>query len=119
MIFNVLIGDLIVINIFIDLCQPGVQIARYFLAPLAHTQRDQNRIYTPNADIYVAFRLQVRPSSLVRAHRAHLPTSARSMRAPSHVRTPLVAAVALISAAIFTPARRASYTSTLGWMIRM
>ena len=59
MIFNVLIGDLIVINIFIDLCQPGLQIARYLLAPRAHTQREQNQIYTPNADIYVAFRLQV------------------------------------------------------------
>jgi len=65
MIFNVLIGDLIVINIFIDLGQPGLLIARYLIAPRAHTQREQNHIYTPQADIYVAFRLQLVTKTMV------------------------------------------------------
>ncbi|KAL3910086.1 MAG: hypothetical protein SGPRY_009192, partial [Prymnesium sp.] len=65
MIFNVVIGDLIVISIFIDLCQPGVQFARYFLAPQALTQRELNHIYTPKADIYVAFRLQLVTKTMV------------------------------------------------------
>ena len=59
MIFNVLIGDLLVINGIIDLGQPGIMIARYVKAPRAYTQREMNSLYSPKADIYVAFRLQL------------------------------------------------------------
>jgi hypothetical protein len=39
MIFNVLIGDLLVINGIIDLGQPGIMVARYVKAPRAYRAR--------------------------------------------------------------------------------
>ena len=59
MILNVLIGDLFVIGLGIDLARPGAIVCRH-LATKATTQREMNHLYTEKADIYLAFRLQVR-----------------------------------------------------------
>mmetsp|Transcript_13572 Transcript_13572/g.41242 ORF Transcript_13572/g.41242 Transcript_13572/m.41242 type:complete len:456 (-) Transcript_13572:335-1702(-) len=59
MVLNVLIGDTFVINLGIDLVQPGLLYARHVAAPAATTQREMNAILSPKADIYVAFRLQL------------------------------------------------------------
>ena len=61
MVLNVLIGDIFVINLGIDLGQPGQLITKYLQAPHAKTQRELNSIITSsrNADIYLAFRLQL------------------------------------------------------------
>ena len=60
MILNVLLGDLLVINLGIDLGRPDILIARHFLAQRTHTQREMNAMFAPRADIYLAFRLQAR-----------------------------------------------------------
>ena len=65
MILNVLIGDLLFIQIVLDLLQPGVLLARHVHAPAAPTQREMNELYVAPADIYVAFRLQVNTHALV------------------------------------------------------
>ena len=65
MILNVLIGDLLFIQIVLDLLQPGVLLARHVHAPAAPTQREMNELYVAPADIYVAFRLQVNAHALV------------------------------------------------------
>lgn len=59
MVLNVLIGDTFIINLGIDLLQPGLLYARHVAAPAAHTQREMNQILSPKADIYLAFRLQL------------------------------------------------------------
>jgi len=38
---------------------PQVIFAQHVLAPLAHTQQEMNQKFTPKADIYLAFRLQL------------------------------------------------------------
>ena len=59
MVFNVLIGDLCFIQIFLDLLQPAVLVARHYFAPRCSSQRDMNEAYSAKADIYIAFRLQL------------------------------------------------------------
>ena len=59
MILNVLLGDMLFIQIFLDLIQPPVLISRWLHAPRASTQREMNELYVAKADIYVAFRLQL------------------------------------------------------------
>ena len=59
MVLNVLFGDLAVITILIDLIRPEVLFKQHVLAPSAHTQQEMNIAYTPRADIYIAFRLQL------------------------------------------------------------
>ena len=85
MVFNVLIGDLFVIQIFMDLLQPAVLLKRHYLAPKTSTQREMNDAYSAKADIYVAFRLQV-PSPLLRARHPQPECRAVPLR---HCRRPL------------------------------
>ena len=59
-ILTALVGDFLFINLLIDLVRPDVLFLRRFLAPRARTQRAMNALYKRDADIYVAFRLQVR-----------------------------------------------------------
>jgi len=65
MILNVLVGDLIVINLGIDLGRPDILISRHVLAKRTHTQREMNAMYAPRADIYLAFRLQLTTKCIV------------------------------------------------------
>jgi len=48
-----------VINVGIDLLRPDILFAQHVRAPRAHTQRERNLIFSPKADIYLAFRLQL------------------------------------------------------------
>ena len=72
MILNVLIGDLFVIGLGIDLARPGAIVCRH-LATKATTQREMNHLYTEKADIYLAFRLQVRWAAPLPPTPLHIP----------------------------------------------
>ena len=72
MILNVLIGDLFVIGLGIDLARPGAIVCRH-LATKATTQREMNHLYTEKADIYLAFRLQVRRAAPLTPTPLHIP----------------------------------------------
>ena len=56
---QVLIGDMVVINLGIDLGRPDVAVRRRLLAPRAQTQSKMNRWYVIDADVWLAFRLQL------------------------------------------------------------
>ena len=58
-ILTALVGDFLFINLLIDLVRPDVLLMRRVLAPRARTQRAMNALYKRDADIYVAFRLQL------------------------------------------------------------
>ena len=71
MILNVLIGDLFVIGLGIDLAP-----RRDRVPPPRHeatTQREMNHLYTEKADIYLAFRLQVRWAAPLPPTPLHIP----------------------------------------------
>ncbi len=59
LVLQALVGDFFVINLCVDLLQPGVLIGRYVVAPLAITQKEMNSAYATPADIFLAFRLQL------------------------------------------------------------
>lgn len=59
LVLNALVGDFFVINLLVDVIQPGVLIGRYVVAPSALTQNEANSAYATPADIYLAFRLQL------------------------------------------------------------
>ena len=59
LLVNVLLGDMVVINIGIDCGRPDVFIMRNFIAPRCKTQSKMNRAYIVDADVYLAFRLQL------------------------------------------------------------
>ena len=57
-VISALVGDMVVINFGIDFLRPDVIIARR-LAKRSRTQRQMNGGYKRDADIYIAFRLQL------------------------------------------------------------
>ena len=59
LIINVIVGDTVVINLGIDCLRPDILVRRYLLAPRKKTQFDMNETYTIDADIWLAFRLQL------------------------------------------------------------
>ena len=59
LVFGTLLSDLVWINIGVNLLRPPMRISRYCRAPMARTQREMNRLYVADADIYLARRLQL------------------------------------------------------------
>jgi hypothetical protein len=59
LVLNCLIGDAFFVNLAIDGARPDIRIARGLLAPHAKTQSGMNRAYVVDADVWLAFRLQL------------------------------------------------------------
>ena len=60
MVIMALLGDIMVINLGIDLIRPFPDlIMRYILAPKAKTQQHMNELFAIPADITLAFRIQL------------------------------------------------------------
>jgi len=59
LVINCLIGDTLLINLVIDSQAPNILIQRGIVAAQAKTQLAMNRAYLLDADIWLAFRLQL------------------------------------------------------------
>jgi len=59
LIANILFGDAIFIQVFLDWLRVGGLFSRFCLAPRAKTQLEMDRLYVDEADIYLAFRCQL------------------------------------------------------------
>lgn len=59
LVVNALIGDLIIINLVVDLLQPGALIQRLVATRTELTQRGMDQAYAVPRDLYLAFRLQL------------------------------------------------------------
>jgi hypothetical protein len=59
LVLSTLIGDFFIIQLGVDLLQPGVLIGRYLVAPSSLTQREMDVAYAVKPDFYLVFRLQL------------------------------------------------------------
>ena len=67
LITNVLVCETFVINLGIDLFRPDVLIRRLLLAPRAKTQYAMNSLYEIDADVQIAFRMQLAAKVIILA----------------------------------------------------
>jgi len=65
LIANILFGDAIFIQVFLDWLRVGGLFSRFCLAPRAKTQLEMDRLYVDEADIYLAFRCQVQGGDMI------------------------------------------------------
>ena len=56
---NFMFGDCILIQVLLDFVKVDTVVNRNCRAPKAKTQLEMDRLYTAEADIYLAFRLQL------------------------------------------------------------
>ena len=60
-------------TVFLDLINVDTPIKRYILAPFARTQMSTDRLYVKQADIYLAFRVQLASKFIVLVLVGHAP----------------------------------------------